>query len=647
MRDWTVAPDPAGVLIKSPDLSGFSDHTIFAFELRAPGASEARATPFLKEGGRTSNQRLWRMVRQFFDSPLDSHETVRVSFDLTEAIHGNWLDETRSGVLTRIEVHVVGADAESTVLESVTAYPRGARFGREAAAVERVDRGGIVRPSWFVHGGARVRVTVSVPANAAELRWHGGGAARRVRVVDAGWSDTEIASDPTTRDPWVFHSVSLDRWSGREITLEFATEGDGVGFFGDPRIVQRRGAGRQPFWIVYLIDTLRADRLGAWGSESRALTPTLDRLAAEGAAFKNAISTSAWTKPAIPTLMTGILPSTHGVGIRSYADRLPESVSVVQQVLRDAGWHTVSVSASPLGSSLSGLDRGFGAAVLPRHWRDRIGERNYATASDLHEALLAWHAEEPDQPAFAYVHTIDVHQHQRPYYRGEAFADVEPYDAAVREADAHVGELLERLEEAPEAPELTLVLVSDHGESFGDHGMHGHGRGLYQTQIHVPLIFWSPGRIEAREIRHPVGLADLAPTLLEMAGLSFPGAVQGRSLVPDLNGSTETVHPYLGASLLHFPWEPEAPRRFALVSNEMEKIIASSDGRTYAFDLNVDPDEKSPLAPISQPLQSELQRWIVEQGSAMQAFQREHATRAVGFIDAAQAEQLRELGYIE
>ena len=148
-------------------------------------------------------------------------------------------------------------------------------------------------------------------------------------------------------------------------------------------------------------------------------------------------------------------------------------------------------------------------------------------------------------------------------------------------------------------------------------------------------------------MHHPVGLADLAPTLLEMAGLSFKNAVQGRSLVPYLRGKHEPIHEYLGASLLYFPWEPDAPKRFALISKEMAKIIASTDGRTYAFDLSADPAERSPIDPISPPLVSAMKRWISDQGSAMQAFQREHGTREAAVVDAAQTEQLRELGYIE
>ena len=137
--EWTIAPDPSGARITSPDLSGYSDLTVFAFRLRASGAREAIATPLLDDGGKERNQRLMRTVRQLFEQAPDSTEPTLISFDLTEAIHGNWLDETRHGALARIEILVLGADAAEMKLEDVSADRSEFRFGAAAAAVERID----------------------------------------------------------------------------------------------------------------------------------------------------------------------------------------------------------------------------------------------------------------------------------------------------------------------------------------------------------------------------------------------------------------------------------------------------------------------------------------------------------------------------
>ncbi len=651
--EWTVAPDPSGAVITSPELGAHTDLTIFTFRFRSTGATEAIVTPLLLGGGKERGQRVMRSVRLALGTPSDGTHSTVASFDLTEAIHGNWLDETRKGELSRVEVLVVGADPETMVLEEVTGRLPGTRYGQAAAGTARVDRGGIIRPGWFVHGGRLIRVKARIPEEAPELRWHAGGTAQRVRILVASRDSesedpgVELARHPGSTEPWTFHSVSLAQWRNQDVTLEFSIEDEGLGFFGDPRIVSAGKREGQPLSIVYMVDTLRADRVGAWKSETPTDTPVFDKLAAEGAVFKTAISTSSWTKPAIPTLMTGIAPRTHLVGSRSYADRLPESVPIMQQVYRDAGWRTLSISASPLGSSLSGLDRGFGTAVLPRYWRTRIGKRNYATASDLHDALLEWHAEEPDRPALVYLHTIDVHQYERPFYRSEAFAGVHPYDAAVGEADRQLGELLDMIESTPSKPDLAMVIVSDHGESFGDHGIHGHGRGLYQTQIHVPLIYWAPGRIDAREVEDPVSLIDFAPTMVEMAGLAFPARVQGRSLVPYLRGKSREQSGYLGASLMYFPWEPEGVKQFALLSGQKKKLIVTSEGKGWAFDLNTDPSEAHSIDPPPQSLMTDMQDWLAEQMAAADEFVLEHTVTPPGLIDAAQTEQLRELGYIE
>ena len=148
----------------------------------------------------------------------------------------------------------------------------------------------------------------------------------------------------------------------------FRQDGSGTGLFGNPRIIQSQSGQRAKDVLVYLIDTLRADRLGAGGGPAPGVSPTMDRLAREGAWLDLVLSSSPWTKPAIATLMSGILPTTHRVGAGTYTDRMPGTVALVQERFRAAGWRTGSFSASPLGSTLSALERGFDAAYPPRHW---------------------------------------------------------------------------------------------------------------------------------------------------------------------------------------------------------------------------------------------------------------------------------------
>jgi arylsulfatase A-like enzyme len=402
---------------------------------------------------------------------------------------------------------------------------------------------------------------------------------------------------------------------------------------------------RAPDVLVYMIDTLRADRLGVGGSNAPAVSPTIDRLARTGAWFEMALSSSPWTKPAIATLMSGILPNTHRVGAGSYTDRMPPTVALVQERFRAAGWRTASLSASPLGSTLSALDRGFAAAFPPRFWRGRAELDMNPSASQLSAALLDWIDEEPDQPFFAYVHTLEVHEWKLPRYQRDLPDQYTSYDAAVRQADLQLGRLLDELEQRGRQDDLVIVVVSDHGESWGDHGLPSHGFGLFQSQIHVPLVFWSGRGLSPERISTPVSLADLAPTLLDGFGLPPLAEADGRSLAGYLRGDPLEHRPVL-SSLLRFVWAPEAPQQFAVTTPQQLKLIRTTGSPERAFDLVIDPRETHPLEHPTAATAHELDRMLADQARRAAAFRSRHGDGAPGAVTHDDVERLRALGYL-
>ena len=563
-------------------------------------------------------------------------------------IRGNWGDEERENALVQLEIGLPGARADAAELVEVVLEDTGARFAGAAAAVSGVEHAGVIRPSWFVHGGARVRVEVEVPESAPELRWHDGAAAdvgpRVVRVIDDG-EVRELARSAGASD-WRHRRASLSAWAGRRVVIELASLGEGVGLFGDPRVLSAREQ-PGPVLLVYLIDTLRADRLGAWGSRVSGVSPQLDRLASEGVVLRNAISSSSWTKPAIPTLMTGIWPTTHQVGATSYADRLPASVGLVQEAFRRGGWRTGSFAANPLGSTLSGLERGFGTAVPPRYWEGRVGRLGHPAAPQLHETALAWLDEEPDRPAFAYVHTLEVHRYKAPMYAQPTGSLQQPYDAAIRDADARLGELLEALRTRGRISELLLVVVSDHGHSFGEHGLRGHGRSVFQTEIHIPLLFWAPGRLEPAAVSRPVGLPDLAPTLVELAGLPPLPEADGRSLAPVLREGREPEHDFVAAALLRYVHRPEAPQQFAVLSPELRKLVRTAVAKPWRFDIAADPGEVHGTRRAGRPAPGHPRGLAARPGGRRGGLPRAPRKRSFGGPRRGRAERLRALGYLE
>jgi arylsulfatase A-like enzyme len=651
LEGWKRIAVPAGVRISSPALAIPIEKGLrLRLRLRPGGARRVELSPIL-EGQVEKRQNVLRTIVVGLEHDADPDVPVRIAVDLTESLLGNWDDFALQSegpvTLRKFRVLLPEAALHRAALEELVFERSDVRLAAAAAATATIDRAGLLRPSWYLHPGARVRVGLEVPS-AAELRWHeaanGAGAEVEVRLVEDGGSEELHSSAAGER--WAHRSVSLARWAGRTVTLEFGVRGSDIAFVGDPRVIAGSTGRRAPDVLVYLIDTLRGDRIGVGGRDLPNLTPHMDRLAQTGVYFSNTLSSSSWTKPAIVTLMTGVWPTTHRVGALSYMDRLPEEVPILQQRFRDAGWRAGSFSASPLGSTLSALDRGFGTAAPPRYWAGSIGAFPHPTAEQLHEALLAWIDEEPDRPFFGYVQTLEVHSWAPPVIPPPRPPGYDRYDAMVHEADAALGNLLTGLRERGRTENLLVVVLSDHGESFGDHGATKHGSALYQSQVHIPLIFWAGDALTPHTVEHPVSLADVPATLLDYLGLAPLPDSAGISLVPHLRGEAEPVRNHAPASLLRALWVPDAPRQFSLLRSDMKKIIRWSDGRGAAYDLADDPLERRELKD-PPGLATALDRWLAGQRRAAADFERRYGRDRAAEIDADEADRLRALGYLE
>ncbi len=325
-----------------------------------------------------------------------------------------------------------------------------------------------------------------------------------------------------------------------------------------PAGAPRHGRDR-PNVLVYLIDTLRADHLGCYGYP-RETSPRIDRFAAEAIVFTAAEAQTSWTRPAVASLFTGLNPQVHGTNDRR--DGLPPDVAVMAEAFRGLGYATAAVSTNRNVSRNFGFDRGFDTFVSLKEQTDT---REIHQLSDrVNEEALAWLDSRPaDAPFFLYLHTTDPHAPYEPRspYR-ERFAGaaeglaaspretldalqegrLEPtpelrealiglYDAEIAFNDASFGELLDELARRELVDSTLIVLLSDHGEEFNDHGRWSHGRTLFQEQLRVPLIVRLPGGVAGgRRIDEPARQIDLLPTLLDYLGAAAPPGVQGRSL---------------------------------------------------------------------------------------------------------------------
>ena len=352
-----------------------------------------------------------------------------------------------------------------------------------------------------------------------------------------------------------------------------------------------RGPAELPDILLISIDTLRADRLGCYGYAA-GRTPNIDRLAAAGMSFDAAISPVPITLPSHASMLTGLIPPRHGVRLNE-GHRLGDSVVTLAEVLGEHGYQTGAFIGGLPMKKVGGLGQGFDvyddwlspqtfgdSDVVPR--RERFAEEVFAAA----EAWLK--SADPARPVFAFIHVYDPHA---PYEKPMPGATAPSYDGEIAHVDRELGAFFSSLRGIARSRESLTVLTSDHGEGLGEHGEKTHCVFVYEATLHVPLVFHWPGVIEVRRVEEEVGVIDVAPTILELAGLPGLSDVEGESLVGvmEQGGSEERVFYFeslLGS--LKFGWAPLRGVRAGDI-----KYIAAP--RPELYDLRADPHELSNL----------------------------------------------------
>ncbi len=295
-----------------------------------------------------------------------------------------------------------------------------------------------------------------------------------------------------------------------------------------------------PNILLVTIDTLRADRVGAYGSR-RALTPVMDRLGAEGVVFDHAMVQVPLTRPSHVSLLTGKLPFQHGIRDNFSFSLAPEHHTLAE-VLKGRGYATGGFVAAFMLNAESGLNRGFDAfddafdgaaansAFLAEHQR---------RAAEVERRAGAWieRAARGKQPFFAWVHFYDPHSPYDPPPPYAARYAANPYDGEVAYTDAALGRLLARLDRLGIRGSTLVVVTSDHGEGLGEHGEAEHGFFLYETTLRVPLIARWPGALAAgTRVGADARSIDILPTILDLVGerAATPAGIAGQSLLSAL-----------------------------------------------------------------------------------------------------------------
>jgi arylsulfatase A-like enzyme len=425
----------------------------------------------------------------------------------------------------------------------------------------------------------------------------------------------------------------------------------------------------RPNVLLYVVDTLRVDRLGCVGG-THGTTPNLDALAAESVVFERAIAHASWTKPSMASLLTGELPALHGVV--TLRDRLGTELPTLAERLAAAGYDTAAFVTNINVGPQFGFGRGFGLyRYLPE---DENGVEVHVAAEVLDQAGLEWLDRRPaDRPFFLYLHATDVHAPYAPRAPWRArfartpesavadsgslarrlreargtLTDVDVgtlsdlYDAEVASLDDAFGRFWKTLRARGRDRDTLVVFVADHGEEFRDHGGLEHGHTLFDELVHVPLIIRLPdGAGGGRRTATLVRLVDVLPTILGVVGIAPDPQAPGLPLV-DGTGADVAAAPQVAIAASEL-----GRRQIEAVVTGRWKVIFPPVGATRAtrvFDLQADPLEKHDLAE-AHPVLIGWARQVLA-GHAASATAR-GAHDASPPLDAATRERLRRLGYV-
>jgi len=382
--------------------------------------------------------------------------------------------------------------------------------------------------------------------------------------------------------------------------------------------------------ILISVDTLRADHLACYGYRANS-TPNFDRLARESILFERAFSEYPLTLPAHSTMLTGLYPFDHGV-VENVGFRLDDSRRTLAEMLKANGYVTAGVAGSYVMGAEFGVAQGFDyyddrfavsiESVVPATSIER-------PAAEVTRLALDWLKTNRAGKFFLFLHYYDPHM-PRPL----------GYDAEVTQVDKSLGTLLDYLDAGGLLADTHLILTSDHGEGLGEHGEEGHGFFIYDATVHVPLLVRFAGGARSGRVAAPVSLVDVVPTALELLGIPPPDGIQGKSLMPLVEGKPsgrESVFAETRIPELHFGWSA-----LRSIRDQRYKYVDAPEPELY--DLAEDPAEKKNLhdsnSPLSRKYQGLLESFLgrlPESGSRPVARQR---------ADAETLERLAALGYV-
>jgi arylsulfatase A-like enzyme len=404
--------------------------------------------------------------------------------------------------------------------------------------------------------------------------------------------------------------------------------------------------------LFIVVDTLRSDRLSAYGYE-RDTTPVLRYFSSKGIRFDDHWAQSSWTKTSMASLWTSLYPIR--TGVLNHRHTVAPAAIMPAEIFRDAGYTTAGIWRNGWIAPNFGFGQGFDVYQAPAGKQAPKTMRRAPSAGridgtdiDLVFSATEFMRANGDRPWLLYLHMMDVHQYITTPDNaifGDSYSDA--YDNSIRWTDEQIGMILRSLHQLHLADRTLVVIVSDHGEAFGEHGSEGHARNVFSEVVRTPFILIPPFQLE-QGVSVPFSSQniDVWPTLLDLAGLSIPDEVDGRSLVPLLTERQPLEGEGFTVSQLDHAWGKKAQESTPSVGLRQGRYRLIRDSRSpgedQLYDVEIDSGEFQDISASSRGIVEEL-------GAQIDEYMTQSAPWDGGApeieLDEMHLRQLRALGY--
>ena len=480
-------------------------------------------------------------------------------------------------------------------------------------------------------------------------------------TYDGGWRDC---------------TVNLANFQNTQVTLRFLTDVPGgvnnenwdIAFWGDPRLRQPDPPPVEKINVVLIsLDQLRPDHLGCYGY-NRPVSPHIDSIAAEGVLFENAFSHAPWTLPSHMSLMAGMPVGFHGVISKDHIP--PSELNTLAESYAAAGYRTAAFTGDASVAGWYGFFQGF-----QRYFDDVFQKDRIDWTAEIMGRTDRWLTEEADQPFFLFFHTYEPHP---PYSHTHLLPDnlknvevqlgsrheragVGRYDSGIDYVDWYMGELRATLKRIGVLSRTIIAVTSDHGAELFDRSDHlmTHPHSLHRDVLQVALILNGPGVPDGLRVTDVVGLADVAPTLLELCKLPVPETMLGRSLIPLIQGKTVEPRPVFSVygnvdvpeprSVFykehHLILHVEKYKENAVKAGLAEAVLLADEEPVQLYNYIADPNEMHNLAKKHPAKVVDLNR-MFERHQQKVAAAKVKQGRRFDKMDEETRRQLKALGYV-